>query len=65
MPSSKGDTNQFGANLDAIGYGVHFYGSFNSIEITKFQELMKALPDLKQQLAEKLKQQDAQANLFK
>lgn len=65
MPTNKDDTNQFGANLGAIGYGLHFYGSFDRIEVANFQKLMKSLPDLKQALAEKLKRKDTQTDIFK
>jgi len=58
-------TNYFDADMDAVAYGLDFWGVFNKVEITNFQELMKSLPDLKQELAEKLKRQDAQTNLFK
>jgi hypothetical protein len=58
-------TKHFGLEMDAIDYRLKFFGFFNIVEITNFQELMKFIPDLKQELAEKLKRQDEQINLFK
>jgi hypothetical protein len=50
---------------NAMDYGMDFHGLFHKVEITNFQVLMKSIPELKQELAEKLERRDAQTNLFK